>query len=165
MRTPVSCLPLNTRRAQESCHAECAAAKPPLIKFLRTNGFVVCVQRRISECYGPLLQLVKGLRNPEDAQDALPAELIQNPLARQQRLRQLVQVRGRGQAEASVSNVGWHQCLQTRCRGGQSSFVVTVSPVTVERQAAQGGNDHCVAWALRQAAWHQQVGQGRAGTQ
>eukprot|EP00891_Asterochloris_glomerata_P006724 jgi/Astpho2/6724/Aster-06743 len=92
-------------------------------------------ERRISECYGPLLQLVKGLRNPQEAQDAIPAELIQNPLARQQRLRQLV--RERGQAEASVSDVGLQPCLQARDRGGQSSSVVTVSPVTVERQVVQ----------------------------
>lgn len=108
-----------------------------------TDGLVVCLQRRISECYGPLLQLVKGLRNPQEAQDAIPAELIQNPLARQQRLRQLVQVRERGQAEAWVSDVGLQLCLQARDRGGQSSSMVTVSPVTVERRVVQVDNEIC----------------------
>ena len=74
----------------------CLCSKTPIghTPALLTD-LLSALQRRISECYGPLLQLVKGLRNPQDAQDALPAELVQNPLARQQRLRQLVQVRRR----------------------------------------------------------------------
>ena len=42
---------------------------------------------------------------------------------------------------ASVPDVGLQRRLQTRCRGGHSSVVVTVSLVTVERQVVQVENE------------------------